>query len=377
MRRNVSNPALSWPSYCHVLFGQGGFRFSQRVSSGDRAFLIFPRFFPGLFYLLDILIGDVIRLNGGEWSSHVHLGLIYVTRTDGDLPEFLETLNQTPVKLVRFTGEPVWSDTWKAFTWTRRVTDVKNRSPSVRGRLEAPLQGGSPDRTFLEGPGIRHSIYRETMKIRVVVTSSTLRDSWRYPPPQRARMRKSIDPHTQHGGELHCRFQVVRSVECHSSNAGVANPCNFETHNIGFTPFIFLTMCFVCSASLCPSTFLSYLFEAYFMSAGFTDSQDIATNPSVTSWSAFSPRDYFGSLFVVSFWMQSKYINLRTFRRLAQQSDNPNVVSSACPKLPHRASVGAGSWDSSVLPLLDTCETLLQHWDASALHSSLQANLLQ
>ena len=25
---------------------------------------------PGLFYLLDILVGDVVRLNGGQWSEH-------------------------------------------------------------------------------------------------------------------------------------------------------------------------------------------------------------------------------------------------------------------------------------------------------------------
>jgi hypothetical protein len=29
---------------------------------------------PGLFYLLDILVGDVVRLNGGQWSEHVSLG---------------------------------------------------------------------------------------------------------------------------------------------------------------------------------------------------------------------------------------------------------------------------------------------------------------
>ncbi|CAK9076038.1 unnamed protein product, partial [Durusdinium trenchii] len=37
----------------------------------------------GLFYLLDILIGDVIRLNGGEWSSHVPFELVLASMVFG------------------------------------------------------------------------------------------------------------------------------------------------------------------------------------------------------------------------------------------------------------------------------------------------------
>ena len=33
----------------------------------------------GFFYLLDIMLGDVVRLNGGQWAEHVCLGDLTVT----------------------------------------------------------------------------------------------------------------------------------------------------------------------------------------------------------------------------------------------------------------------------------------------------------
>jgi len=37
----------------------------------------------GLFYLLDILVGDVVRLNGGQWSEHVPFELVLASMVFG------------------------------------------------------------------------------------------------------------------------------------------------------------------------------------------------------------------------------------------------------------------------------------------------------
>ena len=58
----------------------------------NTAFIWFAKktsFHPGLFYLLDILVGDVVRLNGGQWSEHVSLGTREIPRLQGRACPFI------------------------------------------------------------------------------------------------------------------------------------------------------------------------------------------------------------------------------------------------------------------------------------------------